>query len=380
MESNNNNWIFALDIGGKVPELNGLSVVVSPELEFIVPQGITERVRYDTISYPKYGLEPDRLLNRAVWTALPSGGNVRTMALAQKMAAAGDPAARVNAVMTMFRQQGYVYTLEPPLLGEDAVDEFLFDTRAGFCEHYAGAFVFLMRAMDVPARVVLGYQGGEMNPLDGFMTVRQSDAHAWAEVWLAGRGWTRIDPTAAVAPDRVTRNLARALPPRPPFGISSLNGLMNFDLGKDSLLGKLRFTIAAINNGWNQWALNYTPGRQRELLNGLGPRLWTWSNALALVMMGALIWLVRWRLRQRRIDPADRMYLALCALWAQRGLARAPDEAPRSFGARLAQAAPRGPAADAAVAFLALYSDYKYGRAPGADLIPTLKKLFSASR
>ena len=108
-------------------------------------------------------------------------------------------------------EQPFYYTLTPPLLGGEIVDDFLFRTRQGFCEHYANAFVFLMRAAGVPARVVTGYQGGEMNALGGYMIVRQSDAHAWAEVWLAGRGWVRVDPTGAVAPNRVQEGIYAAL-------------------------------------------------------------------------------------------------------------------------------------------------------------------------
>ena len=109
----------------------------------------------------------------------------------------------VAAVLQRLRSGGYTYTLSPGLSGQHSADEFWFDSRKGFCEHIASSCVVLMRAMDVPARVVTGYQGGERNDVDGFWVVRQRDAHAWAEVWLAGRGWVRVDPTAAVAPGRI---------------------------------------------------------------------------------------------------------------------------------------------------------------------------------
>ena len=140
----------------------------------------------------------------------------------------------------------------PPELGRNSVDEFLFETRRGFCEHYASAFVFLMRAAGIPARVVTGYQGGEMNPLSDYLIVRQSEAHAWAEVWQAGEGWVRVDPTAAVSPARIQVGIAAALPAGDPLPLG-VRG--NFEL-----LRQLRFTWDAVANSWNQWVLGYTPG------------------------------------------------------------------------------------------------------------------------
>ena len=134
---------------------------------------------------------------------------------------AGSDAAFIAAVLAKFRDEEYFYTLEPPRLQLDSVDDFLFNTRRGFCEHFASAFTMLARAAGIPARVVTGYQGGEYNPMGGYLLIRQSDAHAWSEVWLEGRGWVRVDPTAAVAPERVERGLDAAMteaasPARPP--------------------------------------------------------------------------------------------------------------------------------------------------------------------
>ena len=153
---------------------------------------------------------------------LPPGFNPRTAALAAEMRrdprlAAGGPATLVQAALERLRTGGYSYTLEPGVYGQHTADEFWFDRKEGFCEHIASAFVVLMRAMDIPARIVTGYQGGELNPVDGFWVVRQSDAHAWTEVWLAGRGWVRVDPTSAVAPGR-TGSFQRLQAPRGVIG------------------------------------------------------------------------------------------------------------------------------------------------------------------
>jgi hypothetical protein len=256
------------------------------------------------------------------------------------------------------------YTLSPPLLGRDSMDEFLFSTRAGFCEHYASAFVVLMRAAGIPARVVTGYQGGEMNPVDRYLTVRQSDAHAWAEVWRAGSGWQRIDPTAAVAPERVEKNLSSVIPPR------LLGGLLQLDLGRDTLLGKLRFSLRsnwdAVSNQWNQWILNYSSDKQQDVLRALGFAQPDWrtltvvlviagSLAMALVVV-PLLW------RRQKVDKVAALYRTLCRQLARRGLPRTLQEGPRAYGARLAGEHRKLTASNriAIAQFLALYETLQY--------------------
>ena len=283
----------------------------------------------------------------------------------------------------MFHDQQFIYTLEPPSLGRDAVDEFLFATRAGFCEHYAGAFVVLMRAAGIPARVVTGYQGGATNPVDGFMTVRQSDAHAWAEVWIARRGWVRIDPTAAVAPNRIEQNLNRVIPRRV-FG-----GLLALAIGEDSVLAKLRVNWDALSNAWNQWVLNYNPEKQRNLIRSLGFDDVDWrtltglmfalgSGVMALIALPLVI-------NRQKIDPALALYTALSRHMARHGLARAPHEGPRDYAARLT--APSSPLpSDKKInvaRFLQLYEVARYGRAgaaPPATIVAQLKSHLAACR
>jgi transglutaminase-like putative cysteine protease len=381
IEPNNNRWLFALDAPARLPNLERNTSSVSAELALSAARPIEERVRYDIESYPDYSLDADeRLADSGRWLQLPAGSNplaTNTGVILRRLA---DPMRRVQAVLGSFRER-YVYTLEPPLLGRDSVDEFLYRTRAGFCEHYAGAFVFLMRAAGVPARVVVGYQGGESNPVDGYLTVRQSDAHAWAEVWIAGRGWLRVDPTAQVAPERVQRGLAHAVPPRPPFGIGALSTFGNFGMGRDSWLGKLRFQWSAMNNGWNQWVLNYSPTRQQNFLEGLSDAFWHWGTAAAAGAV-ALLLLLAHRLRSRRQeDPVDALYSALCLQLARRGLPRAADEGPNAYAQRLA-ASPLPAAQQAAAArFLQLVSACKYGKGdPPQDAVATLKRLLNELR
>ncbi len=380
LEPSGGRWLFALEMPERLPDLNGNPSAVTAEFELTAALPIRERVRYGMSSFVRYSLQAAPVLaHEARWLLLPYGVNPRALAEGRALRAEADPAQRVAAVLQRFRSEPYVYTLDPPLLGEHAVDEFLYGTRAGFCEHYAGAFVFLMRAAGVPARVVTGYQGGEVNPVDGYLTVRQSDAHAWAEVWLAGRGWLRVDPTAAVAPERVRRGLEYAIAPEAPFGIDALSGLVRpGDNG--GLLARLRHAFGAIDNSWNQWVLNYTPQRQRDMLASLKSRLdWPTAGKLALTvaLVAALLLLVVTLRRRRGSDPVDALYSTLCKRLGELGVARAPDEGPSAFRARVAAAAGITPQArDAACQFLRHYSAWRYApRKDDANLAPTLKSL-----
>jgi transglutaminase-like putative cysteine protease len=386
MEASNARWLFALELPQALPALPGHLVSVTGELEIQADTPVSERIRYRLASFTNFSLQAgDKLENRAQWLLLPYGSNPRALAAGQALRREPDPAKRVWSVLRQFAGGGYVYTLQPPLLGDDAVDEFLYDTRAGFCEHYAGAFVFLMRAAGVPARVVTGYQGGELNPLDGYLTVRQSDAHAWAEVWLQGQGWVRVDPTSMASPERIRHSAAQLQPPPAPFGIPALGRLLQ--PSPDSLLAKLRYAIGAANNGWNQWVLNYTPERQRGLVERLARGLLHWRS---LALAGAAILLLlagRKFAQRRRVDPVDALYSALCQRLGQLGLPRAPDEGPTAYAQRVAaQSSHAGLAPDkgaAAGEFLRHYSAYRYGRrgaGPAPTLLPTLKDLLSRVR
>ncbi|HEY6721098.1 MAG TPA: DUF3488 and transglutaminase-like domain-containing protein, partial [Burkholderiales bacterium] len=210
LEPHNRNWMFALEMPMRIPPTARLTT----EYLVISLTPIRSRIRYQMGSAPQFkapgGANPQDL---AMALRLPRGFNPRSQALAREWRESlPDDPAIIRRAIEFYRGSRFEYTLEPPLLGRNSVDEFLFDTKQGFCEHFASSFVFLMRAAGVPARVVTGYQGGDTNPVDGYMVVRQADAHAWAEVWLAGNGWTRVDPTAAAAPVRVELGITAAAP------------------------------------------------------------------------------------------------------------------------------------------------------------------------
>jgi transglutaminase-like putative cysteine protease len=380
LEPSDTRWLFALEMPEQLPDISQNLSFISSEFELTTAYPIGTRVRYDLSSYLSFNMQGAAGHERMeAWLQLPPGRNPRARAAGEQLLAEPDPAKRAQAVLRQFGREQFVYTLDPPLLlGEHSVDEFLYATRAGFCEHFSGAFVFLMRAAGVPARVVTGYQGGELNPVDGYVTVRQSDAHAWAEVWLGRRGWVRVDPTAAVAPERVRHGLAQALPPRPPFGIAGLGRLMGLAGERDSLLARLRFTLGAVNNGWHQWVLNYTPERQRGLLDWLQSALRGWHGA-ALVSLGCALWYSLRLLRKLRgRDPVDALYSALCRRLGELGFPRAPHEGPSAYAARIGKAGLAPRQAAAAVEFLACYSAWRYARVrPGAAVKATLKRLLS---
>jgi protein-glutamine gamma-glutamyltransferase len=197
LEPNNRPWVFVLEAAAAAPKLAGQTVTMTADLQWISSQIASDLVRYSAESYPDFAHGPtQRAPALFAYTLLPEGSNPRTRQLARELAAQtpSTPADRspwVNAAMQHLRNGSFSYTLEPGTFGQHTADEFWFDKKQGFCEHIASSFVILMRALDIPARIVTGYQGGEINPVDGFWTVRQSDAHAWAEVWLADRGWAR---------------------------------------------------------------------------------------------------------------------------------------------------------------------------------------------
>lgn len=389
LEPHGRRWLFALEMPQALPDIPGNPARVSYDMQLLASHAVNERLRYDLASHVDFDLQPDEsapILRQAL--QLPSGFNPRTLEYADRLRSQpGDTMEKVAAVLRHFREENFSYTLEPPPLGRHAVDEFLFDTRAGFCEHYAGAFVVLMRAAGIPARVVTGYQGGEINPADGFMMVRQSDAHAWAEVWLEKRGWVRVDPTAAVAPSRIERNLASVIPRQ------MLGGLITLDPGSSMLAAqwqKLRQNWEALGNAWNQWVLNYTPERQKAFVSALGFGQVDWRMmilamlGLGALVLGAAVLPLLWQ--QQKRDPLDALYQQLCRRLARQGLPRAPHEGPRTYAARLTAAdAPFTPQKKAALSrFLALYESLRYGT-PAGRKIPSaamsqLKSLLAECR
>ena len=279
-------WLFVMEAATEKPTLPGYRSVMSDDLQWLTNQPLTELVRYQASSYPSFTHGPtQKTFGLQQYVDLPPGFNPRTHQMAADLRrdpryAQASADVLVQVAMERLRTGGYTYTLEPGVYGRDTADEFWFDRKEGFCEHIASSFVILMRALDIPARIVTGYQGGELNGVDGFWVVRQSDAHAWAEVWQAGRGWVRVDPTSAVSPGR-TGAFQRLAAPRSAIG----QAFGNFS---PTLSAQLRATWEAINNGWNQWVLNYTQGKQLKLLKDIGFDAPSWQD-LSTLLIGVIV-------------------------------------------------------------------------------------------
>jgi transglutaminase-like putative cysteine protease len=363
LEPHGKHWLFALEMPASLPPESALTSDYQP----VARQPVRNRIRYAQRAWPEAlaGIDETPGSLRAA-LALPKDGNPRTRAVGAAWRAehGEDGAAILAAAQNLFNRQLLIYTLNPPLLGADMVDEFLFDSKRGFCEHFAAAFVFALRSAGVPARVVAGYQGGEINPVDGYLEVRQYDAHAWTEAWIAGRGWVRIDPTAISAPSRINNNLAAAVPANEGLPLLARNDM--------AWLKELRYRLDAVTNGWNQWVLGYNPQRQRDLLASLGLKEPDWRSMTAVlsvlcgvIMLGLAGWILRNRLR---VDPVLAAWRKFTARLARRGMVWQPWEGPLEFAERAAAADPaRG---EGIREIAALYAGLRYGPSPqAADLI-----------
>lgn len=360
MEPTQRPWLFALATPSPVNQKQ-IGLVYDQRLRQREP--VKSITRYRVVSVPG---QP-RDIDADAWLLaenrlLPEDSNPRARQWAlQERAMAADDLAFAQRVLRLFQQDGFFYTLSPPVLGEQVVDDFLFRTRRGFCEHYAGSFVFLMRAAGIPARVVAGYQGGERNPLGSTVQVRQYDAHAWAEIWLPGRGWVEFDPTAAVAPERITDGARAAMGDEEEFlADAPLAGLWQ----PGSALATLRDALDYLNHGWNTWVLGYDDASQQGFLKRLLGKYSPYRIGLLLLGSGLLVaaLLTLWMFREslfRREDPVTREYRRFCAAWARRGQPRQPGEGPSDYAARL-QAADARRAGDVQ-RFTALYVALVYG-------------------
>ncbi len=364
-------WLFALDLPASLPQVTSDSDLAfsdrcerRPDARSADHRALS---RYAAAALPA-DVEPAQHVSRGRGhrarreieenLQLPEGGtntNPRTQSLAHDLRRAHpDDAGYIDAVLGIFNKDFFYYTLAPPLLGNNPVDGFLFDTRRGFCEHYASAFVTLLRAAGIPARVVTGYQGGTINPNGDYLIVRQSDAHAWAEALVGGQ-WRRFDPTAAIAPSRIQMGLGGAVPASDPIPM-----LARLD---DSFLKSFQLSWDAINHDWRRNVVGFNFDRQRALwrewkLNVLAPwQITTIVIVIAAIWVGAILGWLAWR--RRRQDRARALWDAMCARLARAGLPRAAHEGPVDYVGR---AASRWPEFTSAFAIIGdSYAALRYG-------------------
>jgi len=365
LEPNQHHVLIALEMPQAAPQ-DLPDTYLSSDYQLIEPAPIERALSYRLQSYPQHrtlGALSDAA--RQLDLQLPADRNPRSVALAHSLrAGAGSDAGFVDAVLDYLRQGGFTYTLEPPLLNLDSVDDLLFRTREGFCGHYASAFVMLMRAGGVPARVVTGYLGGSWNRYGGYLYITQSDAHAWGEVWLDDRGWVRIDPTAVVAPGRLTEGLDQLLPGVGAHG----HGLMSAYWITNALQA-----WQGMNAWWQAKFVGFSLARQLALLDRLGFRQHDLRAFALLLAGGAGIWLafIAWGMRPRRAAAGDGLSRSWRLLEHKLRHADAPRAAHECTSAYAARVGARLPEWSATLAALARrYARLRYGPPPSAaDLV-----------
>jgi transglutaminase-like putative cysteine protease len=329
LEPTRQQWVFALDIP---MEWSLPQTFMGPQQELARSMPIDQRVSYEATSYTSFRVGRElRDLYRRWYSTLPENSNPRSAVLARQMRdEAGSDRSFVESLLAMLHEEDFYYTLEPPPLGSDPVDRFLFETRRGFCEHYASAFAVLARSVGIPTRIVLGYQGGELNPIGGHLIVRQSDAHAWTELWLDGEGWVRVDPTAAVAPERVEIGTSDA-------ALEGIGQTWGFS-APPRWVHQVTMAWDAINARWNEWILGYGPETQKSFMQWLGMLEPTWRKMMltlialvvGLTMVISMVLMFRYRPPEK--DEAARLY----ARFVQKaGIQPHTGETPRLFADRI---------------------------------------------
>lgn len=377
LEPHGKHWLYALDLPAIAPP--DARLLTGWVLERSRP--LLERYSYELISYPQYQTGALTPTEHARALSLPTTTSARVRALAEgwrdQASTSTQASERVVATaLQHFRREPFAYTLTPPALGRDPVDAFLFESRRGFCEHYAAAFVTLMRAAGIPSRVVAGYQGGVYNPAGDYFIVRQVDAHAWAEVWLPGQGWRRVDPTAAVAPERVEHGIdaVRRLQAQGATG----NTLTAEMLQRMVALGwfdnawlRTRLVWDYANLSWYRWVGGYDQERREDLLTKLQlSRYALLAMVLGIAALVALYMLYP-SLRRDPRDPVANAYARFCHKCAAIGLARAPAEGPLAFAERCRGARPD---LGTAIAFIThRYIALRYGSTNAGEGLPALK-------
>ena len=335
MEPQKERWVFALEMAeyyqGNLHRNHLLQLLSDGKPGERAEYRLTSAVDYQTGSISQ--AEYDENLQ------LPAPVSAKVTQLLSQLQAE-QPQQLIQNVLRHFQQQNFFYTLTPPLMPDNPIETFLFETHSGYCSHYATAFVYLMRAAGIPARVVGGYQGGEFNQLGDFLEVRQASAHAWAEVWLEPRGWVRVDPTTAIAPERVQRGID--------VEQQIASRAVNFALGRDQTaalnwLKRSRLLWQSLDYQWQHWVINYSSNNQNQLLQLLGIEGWAgimrWLGGAIVTLTLPLAW---WLLRQPRVkaDPALKLYQGFCGKLAKAGITIQPEEGPRDFAERAKQLRP----------------------------------------
>ncbi|MBU2568505.1 MAG: DUF3488 and transglutaminase-like domain-containing protein [Gammaproteobacteria bacterium] len=339
LEPQNNNWVFALEMAGDFPP----QLHMNSEYLLTRSGNPDKRAEYPFTSYPSYRtgeLSGHKLRTN---TQLPGPASQKITSLIKRLGGFDTrPEQFVDRVLQHFNRENFSYTLTPPLMEDNPIETFLFETRSGFCSHYAAAFTYLMRVANIPARVVTGYHGGVLNPVGNFLEIRQADAHAWTEVWLENRGWVRVDPTAAVAPERIEQNvnIEQQIASR---NISFFSA--DSELARQlDWLKQARQLWSSVDYNWQRWVINYHSANQTQFLASLGieslKQMLYWLVGLGALFTSILSWLLLSR-KEKTADKVLRCYRRFCARLGKAGLKRNAGEGPLDFAKRSKKAYPK---------------------------------------
>ena len=371
LEPTQQQWLFGLDY----PLPQNKDTRLTSDFTLIKEEPVSEQLRYEVLRYAPMQIDPilDEV-SRAANLTLPSAGNLQTQNLAKQLFAqsGSDPERYIQAIQRWINQTEFRYTLSPPPLDEDRIDSFLFETKAGFCEHYSSSFTFMMRAVGIPARVVAGYQGGEMSRGGNVWEVRQMDAHAWSEVWLEGQGWVRVDPTAFVAPERVEQGMD-ALTQSRGASLFGEGAAAQVSYQQYQMLQALRRLSDQASYYWQKDVVGYDQDKQAgSLLKWFNIRSISeqiaWLAASAITVISLLVFMI-WYRRRKQWHPADRPLIKLSSKVAKndRALLRHDNEGALAWLKRLENSQAHGLNGEGLQEVSRHYRQLRYGRLSDAD-------------
>lgn len=371
MEPQNKNWVYALDL----PATYSQSLQLNANYQLISPHELDKRSEYQLTSYPHFNTGTITKTEYRDARQLPGAPSEKIKQLVEQLQGfKSSPEEFINRLLNHFRQEDFHYTLTPPLMEENPIETFLFETRRGFCSHYAAAFVYLLRTADIPARVVTGYQGGELNSAGNYLEIRQADAHAWAEVWLENKGWSRFDPTAAIAPERIERSIDISLlaQGQPIQFFSPSEGA----LAAINLLKNVRQLWHNVDYNWQRWVINYNSRNQSNFLSSFGiddfRAMVYWMMAIVAVIT-TLLSLYLFYQNPEPFDPGLKAYKKFLRKLAKAGYPKPPGEGPREFAERIKLNLPHH--SDRIEAITSAFLAQHYGKNPSSDGSEELQRL-----
>jgi len=370
LEPHNRHWLFALEMPGTIPA----NAYLTEDMQLLQTRPVNNVTRYKMRAYLAYQLDANSIVNSHYYLQVPEHVAPRTRRFVNRLRKQYVQDGRfINSILNYFREQNFIYTREPPRLDGDTVDEFLFASRRGYCVHYASSFAVMMRLAGIPARIVSGYQGGEMNPFSDYMIVRQSDAHAWVELWLPGRGWLRIDPTSVIPDSRVeaTQDLLRRQDDRSRTAFNLKQGWFS------KSLSNMRFAWDTMNNRWNNWVIGYNDKRQQSLLSTIGAdslSIYHLALLLGIAFSASLLFitLLVFRRRRSKLNPVNLAYARFCHKLSRCGFVRKPGETAQDYAHRIIEL--RQDLHSSVDTISQLYNHLRYAKKPSPRLFTQFRK------